>query len=65
MTLSKTFEKTAKEEGGGGSENSKKIRYLRRDTIVDDPLDVQFRFRNINRHPNKWCIASDSRVKKQ
>ena len=41
MTLLKTFEKSAKEEGGGGSENSKKIRYLRRDTFVHDPLDVQ------------------------
>ena len=41
MTLSKTFEKSAKEEGEGVQKIAEKIRYLRRDAFVDDPFDVQ------------------------
>ena len=36
------FAMFAKEEGGGGSENSGKIRYLRRNVFVDDPLVVAY-----------------------
>ena len=38
MTLLNFFAKSAKEEGEEVQKIAEKIRYLRRDTFVDDPL---------------------------